>query len=228
MKLIFSLEGFVNKQNWHILGTENIYVVVPPSLSRTQTHGFCHHFLQRTHWILFWRQTIAATLYGDILCRFVAIQNALVPLKAANVCLNETVHLWCMWKHSGCNINTDFCDLCSQTALCCCCKCWIYWKYHYLVFENFSATCSYSIFFLLSRAICWQTFKLSLKILCYWKFTGFPKDVFLSLFDFPYLIFNIHSSLLRHSVYLAYHFLHAFSILICAVVMIPRRSASLI
>lgn len=45
-------------------------------------------------------------------------------------------------EHSGCNINTGFCKLCSQTTPSCCCKCWIYWKYYYLVFTDIFVSCS--------------------------------------------------------------------------------------
>ena len=52
-EVYFYLDGFVNKQNWRLRGTENYHVTVPSSLNLKKSTGLGRYFFQRTQWPIF-------------------------------------------------------------------------------------------------------------------------------------------------------------------------------
>ncbi|GBM47867.1 hypothetical protein AVEN_91850-1 [Araneus ventricosus] len=73
----FNLDGFVNKQNWRICGTENPHVAVPSSMYSPKVMVWAAIFSKRINSSFFREQTINATKYLGILDEFVAIHYAL-------------------------------------------------------------------------------------------------------------------------------------------------------
>lgn len=45
-----SIDGFVNKHNWRIWGTDNPHVSVRFVVASTKVHGLGQYFIQRTRW----------------------------------------------------------------------------------------------------------------------------------------------------------------------------------
>lgn len=73
----FYLDGFVNKQNWRIWGTENPHVAVPSSLHPQKVLVWAAISSKGIIGPFFRSETITASRYLDILREFVAVQTAL-------------------------------------------------------------------------------------------------------------------------------------------------------
>lgn len=73
----FQLDGYVNKQNWRIWGTENPHVAVPSSLHPPKVMVWAAISSKGLIGPFFRTGTITALRYLEILREFVAIQNAL-------------------------------------------------------------------------------------------------------------------------------------------------------
>ncbi|GBM45083.1 hypothetical protein AVEN_152337-1 [Araneus ventricosus] len=73
----FNLDGFVNKQNWRIWGTENPHVAVPSSLYSPKVMVWAVISSKANNWPICREPTTNAAKYLEILDEFVAIHCAL-------------------------------------------------------------------------------------------------------------------------------------------------------
>lgn len=80
----FHLDGFVNKQNWRIWGTENPHVCVPQTLYSPKVTVWAAVSSRGVIGPVFLRDTVTSKRYIEILREFVAIENALVDSSATS------------------------------------------------------------------------------------------------------------------------------------------------